>query len=87
MLQWVLHVQCVQASENAHQGHDIAEHLAQTINPAKGQVPVKKTDDTIDSRVRGHYQEKRQRRHGQQQGAPRPPPQQRDQQCAGQKDQ
>ncbi len=49
MLQWILHVQGVQAAENAHQGHDIAEHLTQAIDPAKGQVPVKKTDDTICS--------------------------------------
>ena len=47
MFQRVLHMQGVQAAENAHQGHDIAEHLAQTIDPAKGQVPVEETDDTI----------------------------------------
>ena len=44
MLGIVLDVQSVKSSQNAHQGHDVAENGAESVNAAKNQRPVEEVN-------------------------------------------
>ena len=52
----VLDMQAVHGADDAHERHDIAEHLAQGINPAEGQLPIHETDNAIGAVL--HHQDR-----------------------------
>ncbi len=56
MLPFIFYMQPVNGPDDSHQGHDKTKNHRQTVNSPKGQLPIKKIDNTVGARMLAQVQ-------------------------------
>src|SRR5210317_1916965 len=78
----IFDMQAIHGSDDTHHCHDITEHLAQLVNPSKGQLPIHEVDHSVGAVLHVKDTDKGRNRYNHQVGLKRLSPEKREQQCS-----